>query len=166
MPRSSASKGFSLAEALVAIAIAALLAVVLTRLAMGTRNNAASIQELVNMMGVSESLLAQVAPKEPGTTNGRMGNYSWRIVVTPLKFAAVARYVNEKDSNVDMSPAKGPTVAEKNKVPTVAEKNKEPESREIQWVLYDVIVSVFSPSGRKYIADTIRIGARPKSDDD
>src|SRR5262245_43072189 len=86
--------GFSLPEALIAIGIAAILAVAVTRVATNSRMNAGKIQELVRMLSLNDALVAQIAPKELGVTHGRTGRFSWQIAVTPLKFSATPLRVN------------------------------------------------------------------------
>jgi hypothetical protein len=70
VPRVRRSAGFSLAEALMAFVIAAMLAAALTRFISNTRMNAGEIRELVEMMTLSDSLLEQTSPQEPGITEG------------------------------------------------------------------------------------------------
>jgi hypothetical protein len=96
VPRVHRSAGFSLAEALMALVIAAMLAAALTRFISNTRMNAGEIRELVEMMTLSDSLLEQTSPQEPGITDGRTGRFAWRVVVAPIAFGAVARRVNER----------------------------------------------------------------------
>jgi len=93
-----ATAGFSLTEALVALAIAAFLAAVLTRFMSGTRLNAFKVREEVAMDVLSDSLLERLVARElqPGRTDGRSGSLRWRIDVAPIAYYARARSVAEK----------------------------------------------------------------------
>jgi type II secretory pathway pseudopilin PulG len=159
--RDHRSAGFSLAEALVALAIAAVLAVALTRLVSNTRANAGKIRELVEMMTLSDSLLEQTTSQQPGITQGRTGRFAWRVAIVPMAFNAVARRVNEKVLAVadqHQSKASGSTSDSSSSKPTPA-----PEQAPSK-IPFRVNVLVESPSGRRYAADTIRIGA-PAADE-
>lgn len=160
-PTSGASAGFSIAEALIAIAIAAILAVALTRLASNTRMNARNIQELLNMMNLNEALLTQVTPTAPGTVDGRTGAYSWRAVTVPMNFMAIARRVNDKSSDRNTTQAKTPGFSPVSETPT----EKKPEAQTVIWRPFHVTVSIQSPAGRVYVADTLSIGSVAASKD-
>jgi type II secretory pathway pseudopilin PulG len=151
------SAGFSLAEALVALAIAAMLAVVLTRVISNTRASTGKIRELVEMMTLSDTLLEQTSSQQPGTTQGRSGRFAWRVAVVPMAFNAVARRVNEKvlaAADQHQSRASGSTsTSDSSSKPTPA-----PEQAP-NMIPFRVNVLVESPSGRRYAADTIRIAA-------
>jgi hypothetical protein len=158
--RGRVSAGFSLAEALAAIVIAALLAVVLTRVANNTRMNAGKIQELVSMMGLNGALLAQVAPKELGTTHGRAGMFHWHIDVAPLNFVATARRMNKEPSDSDTSSRTAVGLAD---FSDISAQIKKPEPAvTTKWLPVYVTVVVDSPSGRRYSFDTISIAPEPK----
>jgi type II secretory pathway pseudopilin PulG len=161
--RDHRSAGFSLAEALVALAIAAVLAVALTRLVSNTRANAGKIRELVEMMTLSDSLLEQTTSQQPGITQGRTGRFAWRVAIVPMAFNAVARRVNEKvlavaDQHQSKAPGSTSTSDSSFSKPTPA-----PEQAPNK-IPFRVNVLVESPSGRRYAADTIRIGA-PAADE-
>src|SRR5215469_8321609 len=88
----SASAGFSLTEALVALAIAAFLAAVLTRFVSTTRANALRIRQEVAMDILGDNLLERLGSRElqPGRTDGRNGALRWRIDVAQITFSAHA----------------------------------------------------------------------------
>src|ERR1700728_2121926 len=97
-PRRSGTAGFSLAEALVALAIAAFLVAALTRFVSTTRANALQIREGVAIDMLGESLLERlgVTQVQPGGTNGRTGALFWHIDVAPIVFYAHATSISEK----------------------------------------------------------------------
>jgi Tfp pilus assembly protein PilV len=163
LSRGRVSAGFSLAEALIAIVIAAILAVAVTRLANNTRMNAGKIQELVDTMNLNETLLAQLAPRELGTTHGRTGRFSWHIAVAPLNFTATARRMSKelRDSDAGSKKAVGLAAFSDDS----AQVKKQEPAAAIQWVPVLVTVAVDSASGRGYSIDTISIVPAPKESD-
>ena len=155
------SAGFSLAEALIALAIAAVLAAALTRLASNTRMNAGKLGELVEMMTVSDSLLEQASPRVPGTTSGRTGGFAWRVAVTPVAFGAVAQRVEEKAvATADQPSGKAAGLPPISGGGSRGEPAPTPE-QVVKWIPFRVSVLIESPSGRKYAADTISLGPPP-----
>ena len=162
LSRSQGAAGFSLAESLIAIVIAAILAVALTRLANNTRMNAVKIQELINMKNLDEALLAQVAPKDLGTTQGRAGTFSWQIAVAPLNFTAIARRMNKGLQDGDDKSKKGAGLAAFSD-DSAQIKKQEPVT--ITWSPVYVTVVVGSPTGRRYSVDTISIAPEPNKKD-
>jgi Tfp pilus assembly protein PilV len=160
--RGRASAGFSLAEALIAIVIAAILAVAVTRLANNTRMNAGKTQDLVDTMNLNETLLAQLAPRELGTTHGRTGRFSWHIAVAPLNFNATARRMSKELRDSDAGSKKVGLAAFSD---NSAQAKKQEPAAAIQWMPVLVTVKVDSPSGRGYSVDTISIVPAPKEND-
>ena len=89
--KSSSERGFTLIEALVALAI---IAAVLTSIGMvigttvrGTR----AIDQRLALTGAAETLLAQLPARnllKPGIQNGELAGHQWRIEVAPLNVAA------------------------------------------------------------------------------
>jgi prepilin-type N-terminal cleavage/methylation domain-containing protein len=94
----STSSGFSLIEALIALAIAAFLAAVLTRFVTSTRANALHVRQEVVLDILSDSLLERLGSRElqPGRTDGRNGMLRWYIDVAPITFSAHALSVAEE----------------------------------------------------------------------
>src|SRR5215475_14285103 len=90
--------GFSLAEVLVALAIAAFLAAVLTRFVSSTRMNAFKVREQMAMEILSDSLLERVAAREPqaGRADGRSGDFRWRLEISSIPVYVRAIAVSEK----------------------------------------------------------------------
>src|SRR6516225_514368 len=97
-PKHDPIAGFSLAEALVALVIAALLAAVLTRFASSTRMNALKIREQVTVDILGDSLLEHVSADhlQVGRTDGRIGNLGWRLEVSPISIFVRATSVSER----------------------------------------------------------------------
>jgi len=156
--RAGRSAGFSLVEALTALAIAAMLAAVLTRMVSNTRMSAGKIRELVEMITLGDSLLEQISLQNPGTTSGRSAGFAWRISVSPATFTATARRVNAKGPAANQStPALG-LVADSD---SSHKEQTSASQHTIEWIPFRVNILVESPSGRKYAADTISIGPRP-----
>jgi hypothetical protein len=162
----SRSAGFSLGEVLVALAIAAMMAAMLTRFVGSTRANAARIGEALEMATIGETLLGRVASGQglkPGRTDGRSGDFSWHIEVEPVPFTAVARRVKEESRPPsEKSGADGTrTNFAFESVKPSGLKNPEPKPAATQatkWSTYRVAVAIESPSGRKHVVDTVRIG--------
>ena len=96
--RNSGTAGFSLVEALVALAIAALLAAVLTRFVSGTRANAQNVREEIALELASDDLLEHLAIGKslPGRIDGRSGRLAWHVDIEPIAFSANAEVVSEK----------------------------------------------------------------------
>ena len=143
-PRRSA--GFSLVEVLVALAVAAMMTGILVKFVAGTRSNSARVGEALDMATMAETLLARTLSNhalQPGRTTGRTGPFRWRIEVQPTPFTAVARKMH--------TPAGAGT--------TKPEPDKSSrESIATPWVAYRIAVAIEAPSGRKHVADTVKIG--------
>lgn len=142
--------GFSLAEVLVALAVAAMMAAVLTRYVAGTRFNAAQVRERVELWTIAQSMLDGLSKTiSPGTSEGQIGAYRWHREIAPIASDAVARTEapSAKGGLEDhLRLPGGPRTA----APSTA------------WVLYRIKVQIEAPSGRQYEADTIRI-TRPQT---
>jgi general secretion pathway protein I len=162
-----ARAGFSLVEALVALAIAAALTAVLTRLIVTTRAGAARVGELTEMAALGDTLMARVASSQglrPGRTGGRRGTFAWYIDIAPVPFTALARRISEKrpSAPVAAEQASGPAKA------AAAFGGGDPRPSlpsQAKWAAYRVAVVVQAPSGRTYAVDTIRIGPPPENGD-
>jgi len=159
--RAHRSAGFSLAEALIALAIAAMLAAVLTRMVSNTRMSAGKIRELVEMITLGDSLLEQTPSPSEGTTAGRSGTLAWRISAIPIDFAPVPRRVNVKSADAAQghapSTGMGAGLQNTQNASTAAQPAPPPAA---DWIPYHVVVVIQSPSGRKYESDTISLGPR------
>jgi prepilin-type N-terminal cleavage/methylation domain-containing protein len=160
--RLSGSAGFSLTEALVALAIAAMMAAILTRFVAGTRANAARVAERAEMTVLAETLLARVASSHnvtPGRTSGQSTGFAWRIDITPAPFTAQVLSMSEKPapgSAGAWEPANGQADAKAGSMAALA---SAPLPRAgIHWVSYRVAVAIEAPSGQSYVIDTIRMG--------
>jgi type II secretory pathway pseudopilin PulG len=159
-PRRSSTAGFSLAEALVALAIAALLVAVLTRFVSSTRANALQIREGLALDMLGESLLERLGVQQlqPGTTNGRSGTLFWHIDVAPMVFYAHATSLGEKKRS-PAATAPGPALglaAQTTLAPQTTEMSDKQGPR-IVWNPFHVKAAIRRPSGRTYEIDTIRI---------
>jgi prepilin-type N-terminal cleavage/methylation domain-containing protein len=137
--------GFSLTEVLVALAVAAMMAAVLTRYVAGTRFNAAQVRERLELWTISQSMLDGLTKTlSPGTSSGQIGAYRWRREIAPIASDAVAQTeapsaqggLDDHSRSLGGRRTAGPSIA---------------------WVLYRVKVQIEAPSGRQYAADTIRI---------
>ena len=171
-PRACPTAGFSLVETLVALALAAILAGMLTRFVSGSRLNAWKIREHIAIDVLSDDLIERVAPYQwqVGRTDGRSGTLAWRIDVTPIAFVAHARSVKPKKKNTDAdgNPTSAPgltassesTGDEKNDdEPKFGAKATPPTTVPANnWVPYRVTALVRAPSGRSRLVYTLRIG--------
>ena len=142
--------GFSLAEVLVALAVAAMMAAILTRYVAGTRFNAAQVRERLELWTISQSMLESLDKTlSPGTSFGQNGPYRWRMEIAPAPLTPDAVAQTEAPSGQgpleDILRAVG---------------GQRTAASSTAWVLYRVKVQIEAPSGRQYAADTIRI-SRP-----
>ena len=185
--------GFSLIEALVALAIAAFLAAVLTRFMSGTRANAYLVREEVAMDVLSDGLLERVVARDlqPGRTDGRSGSLRWHVDVAPIAFYARAHSIAEKKPRttqtglpgqagqtsplgqaavVGQTGSAGPA-GQLEQTPGLGSSDKEAQPAAqarpaARWNAYHVTAFINSPSGRSRSIDTLRIAqqqAEPQS---
>jgi prepilin-type N-terminal cleavage/methylation domain-containing protein len=130
--------GFSLTEVLVALAVAAMMAAVLTRHVAGTRFNAAQVRERLEVWTISQSMLDGLNKTlSPGTSSGQIGAYQWHREIAPIAPRVVAQ--------IEAPSAQSALSGRQSAAPSIA------------WVLYRVTMQIEAPSGRQYAADTIRI---------
>ena len=165
------SAGFTLIEVLVALTIAAIMAIAITRFVAGTRWNASRIGEALEMTALSETLLGRVPVGQswsPGRTDGRAGEYAWRVEVTPIGMQAIARIRAKKEEKPDAEKAgdagknrkmlstfeleRSGLADPRKKAPGVVEESMR------KMALYRVAVTILAPSGRRYAMETIRTG--------
>ena len=140
--------GFSLAEVLVALAVAAMMAAILTRYVAGTRFNVAQVHERLELGTISQSMLDGLGETlSPGSSSGQNGPYRWRMEIAPITPDAVAQ--------TEAPSGQGPL---EDILRAVGGQRTAASST--AWVLYRVKVQIEAPSGRQYAADTIRI-SRP-----
>jgi prepilin-type N-terminal cleavage/methylation domain-containing protein len=178
--RSKGSRaGFTLAEALVALVVAALLAAALTRFIATTRLSAYKLREQVVMDLVSDGLVERAAPNrwQAGQWNGRSGDLDWRMTAAPIAFSATARSLRQRMKITDANPA--PSEGASGSAATFTKSaglNKsapsplmdgadraqpratQASSPKIIWDLYRVTSVVHARSGRNYAGETVRIG--------
>jgi prepilin-type N-terminal cleavage/methylation domain-containing protein len=159
----SRTSGFSLAEVLVALAIAAMVAAMLVRFVGSTRVNAARVGEALEATMMAETLLARIASGQDlqrGRTDGRTGDFLWRIEIQPIAFTAVARRVHERSSAApaEADAGRAATSATGRSTRQFAENAGLEAGPAINWTPYRVVVAVVAPSGRKHVADTVRLG--------
>jgi type II secretory pathway pseudopilin PulG len=152
--RGKHSEGFSLVEALLALGIAAMLASALTHAISNSRMNAGMVREQVEMMTLGDSLLEQGSWQNPEPSYGRGAGFAWRMTAAPIDFTAVAERMNVpatapseiRTTSIKASSGNEPVVAPK---------------KAASWVPFHVSVVVESPSGRKYVTDSITLGLVP-----
>jgi prepilin-type N-terminal cleavage/methylation domain-containing protein len=137
----SSAGGFSLAEVLVALAVAAMMTAILTRFVAGTRAGAVNVAEATEMAVLGETLLARVASRDlqAGYSEEWHGGFAARIEITPILFEVRALRMNEKT---------GATPASR------ADRSDDPGN----WRAYRIAVVIRAPSGRSYAVDTVKIG--------
>jgi hypothetical protein len=157
--------GFSLAEALVALAIAALLVAVLTRFVSGTRANAMKIHDEIALEFASNSLLEHfVAPATvPARMDGRSGSFAWRVDVAPIAFSISPEVVSKEKPAGDQPKGLGSAAASNDLTPydvgygLASQTNQANAKPKLVWTPYHVTAVVNASSGRNYAIDTIRI---------
>jgi prepilin-type N-terminal cleavage/methylation domain-containing protein len=155
----SATAGFSLVEALVALAIAALLAAVLTRFVSGTRINALKIREQLAIDTLSDNLLEQVGARElePGRTDGRIGVLQWRLQISPVPVYARAISISEKKSNPsDIRQSSATPLSTISNEANTQPATPQPKSL-TTWKVYRLAGVISAPSGRSHAIETIKI---------
>jgi prepilin-type N-terminal cleavage/methylation domain-containing protein len=158
--RPDRSAGFTLGEVLVALAVAAMLATVLTRFVATTRMNALKVRELVEIGTLSDSLLERLSSQElrVARTDGRNTGFTWHMVVSPLAFSAIARKVNEKSTRV-ADTGQGKHVGLTPVSSSSGDELKPVQAQSaVNLIPYHVSLVIEARSGRRYAADTIRIG--------
>jgi Tfp pilus assembly protein PilV len=145
--------GFSLAEALVALVVAAMLATTITKFVISTRNNAVRVREAVEMSALSDSLLANIQPENlnPGTSSGRKGPFAWHIDVTAISYTAFGLRMNE--NKVAQTGLTGAANTEP------AGSNTPAGTHQVIYngVPFHIALVISAPSGRKYRVDTMRM---------
>lgn len=156
----SRTAGFSLAEVLVALAIAAMMTAMLTRFVAGTRMGAVKVAESTEMAALGETLLARIASSQhlrPGQTDGRAGGFSWRIDIAPLAFEARALAVSEAPAtNGDALPASG--FGDASRPDAAAGTATAMASMRRSWAAYRVAVLIRAPSGHSHAIETVMLG--------
>ena len=161
------SAGFSLAEVLVALAIAAMMTAVLVRFIAGTRVHAARVSEALEMGAVADTLLSRVTSGRdlrPGRTDGRAGSFAWRIDIQPIAFRPIPRRLQKRQQSVADADAPRDAKTRAAGKPMNADA-EESQSRTPagNWFAYRVSVAVEAPSGRKHVADSVRVGPSPEA---
>jgi prepilin-type N-terminal cleavage/methylation domain-containing protein len=158
-------RGFSLVEALVALAIAALLTAAVARLVATTRVNAAGIGELTEMSALADTVMARAASSQnlrPGRTDGRRGAFSWHMDIAPVPFTALARRISDKKAE-EAAGAKEPGAPGKTPAASGGGDTRAPAAPPVAWIAYRVAVVIEAPSGRRYAVDTLRTGPQPQA---
>jgi hypothetical protein len=144
---------------MVALAIAALLAAVLTRFVSATRMNALKVREQVAIDILSDSLLERVGARElePGRTDGRIGMLQWRLEISPVPVYARAISIRKKKSNPS-------DIRQSSVTPLSAisnEANEQPATPQPKplttWKVYRLAGVISAPSGRSHAIETIKI---------
>jgi Prokaryotic N-terminal methylation motif len=164
--RKGRTAGFSLAEALVALVIAALLVAVLTRFVSGTRANATKIHDEIALELASDSLLEHfVAPTTvPSRMDGRSGSFTWRIDVAPIVFTVNPEVISKPVVAAgDQAKGLGSAATSEALSPydigygAASQTNQANAKPKLVWTPYHVTAVVNASSGRNYAIDTIRI---------
>jgi general secretion pathway protein I len=101
---SDGTAGFTLIEALVALAIIAVVLASIGTVIATTVKATRSIDQHLALTGAAETLLAELPARnllKPGRQSGELAGYSWRIDVAPMNLAAPE--VQEKNRFVPLS---------------------------------------------------------------
>jgi prepilin-type N-terminal cleavage/methylation domain-containing protein len=175
-PGTSKSAGFSMLEALIALAIAAILSIAATRGLATTRQNASKLREQLTLDAVADNLVNRAAEHtlEEGRTTGRTGILDWHLEVAPITADARVLYskANKQDdakgsqgdvthSGPDASTAALVThTLSSQPVPQAGQDGPEaaPKKSATVWQTFRVAVAVVARSGRRVEIDAIRIG--------
>jgi type II secretory pathway pseudopilin PulG len=160
--RISLRAGFSLPEALVALAVATLMVAVLARFVVEVRTNAREVRQQVFMDILGTELLERYSGSDlkPGRIDGRSGPLAWQIHVTPITYSARAQSLSQEPmrSAPPPPPPSGFSLARN------ASPDAKPQPKTI-WNPYHVTVTIVSPSGRRYAIDTVRIAKQTIEED-
>jgi prepilin-type N-terminal cleavage/methylation domain-containing protein len=155
--------GFTLAEVLVALAIASMLSVMLVRFAVSTRMNAGRVAEALQMATITEAVLERTFAEtnlQPGRTDGRSGNFAWHREVVLAKFTTAALRLQEAgtfargEKKESKSRFMGTERAPVQLNTEDSRSNAEPAR---PWAAYRVVITVEAPSGRKHVADAVTL---------
>ena len=134
-------RGFVLIEVLIAVAVAGVVLVPLSRAFVSTWFGISTVREEAETMLIARTLISAVTPREKAseiTQQGSIGRYNWALEVRKAPITAAIP-----------APTAKPTAA-----PTAANENPFP------WTLYRVGVVVTAPNGRRTSVETSRL-SRP-----
>jgi prepilin-type N-terminal cleavage/methylation domain-containing protein len=129
--RRTTSRGFVLIEVLVAVAVAAVLLVALSRAFVSTWMGISTVREEAETMLIARALIGSVTPRDNATElsqQGSIGRYNWALEVKKAPMAA----------------------------PAAGAESETP----FRWTLYRAGVVVTAPSGRRTSLETSRL-SRP-----
>jgi hypothetical protein len=156
-------------EALIALAIAAILSVAATRGLSTTRLNASRLREQLTIDAVADNLINRSAERklEDGQDSGHIGNLGWRLDVAPI--AANARVLYSKaDKQNETKGSQGDAMRNAPDAALVTHTLSSPPAEQAGagvpkkpatiWQAYRVAVVVVAPSGHRLEVDTLRIG--------
>lgn len=153
--RNAGSRGFVLLEALVAVAVAALLMGLLLRSFSLTWSSVRLVREDAEAMLVGRSLMAEHGARErlaAGRDSGNMGGYAWTLeiaqVPTPPAGGADAQTPQPAAAKVQ---AGGSGSADQ---PGQAAQERAARN----WTLYDLNLELVTPTGRRLTLETFRLG--------
>lgn len=131
MVRRKHNRGFVLIEVLVAVAVAAVLLVALSRSFMTTWSGISMVREEAEAMLIARTLISAVTPRDNAaeiSQQGSTGRYSWALEVKKAPVVAAAAAANSETP--------------------------------FAWTLYRVGVVVTAPTGRRTSLETSRL-SRP-----
>jgi type II secretory pathway pseudopilin PulG len=155
MDRPAAARGFVLLEALVAVAIAALLMELLLQSFSRTWSNVRLVREDAEAMLAGRRLMTEHGAREglsAGEHSGTMGGYGWTLQIAQLPTPAAQASGETKQPGPEQ-PA-GATAR-----PSDETRQTGQERAPRAWKLYDLKLELVTPTGRRLALETFRLGA-------
>ena len=175
--RPAGSPGFMMIEALVAIAVAAVLLAVLMQGFSSVWRGIGHVREETEAMLVARAVIEATAPRlnlAPGAHEGVTGRYAWTVNVLDTQRQMIAEAPSQQSQPASGSGSGGSSQTQQRPQPTGSgtqtqgrenEKEQDEEQKGTTneggpWTLYRIAVAVRAPSGRSTILETYRL-SRP-----
>ena len=159
--RRTGSRGFVLLEALVAVAVAALLMGLLLQSFSQTWSSVRLVREDAEAMLVGRSLMTDRGAREKlaiGRDSGNMGGYAWTLHIVQLPTPpAQSPAAQTRQAGPDQAPDGNVQAAQSGQTNQSGQAGQEPAPRD--WKLYDLKLELVTPTGRRLNLETFRLGA-------
>src|SRR5262249_40600931 len=124
-----------------------------------TRYNASRIGELIDMMTLSDNLLAQMSSERIQTAriDGHKGKFTWHFEIKPATYSVNVIQYSQNAQPDQPKDGKNPNDASQSeRLGFRIDRNIDEATK--KWTGYRIMIVVHAPSGRKYAAETFRVG--------
>lgn len=167
--RASSSRGFTLIEVLIALAIASVLVPAITRLVGNTRSGAVAVVANVHAMRIAQAMLDRFAddPKvATGRYSGKEEGYHWQVDVQSTPYtvrtivSAPPKEAAPEQKGADTG-AKADTNAPRMELGKVGEPASRKPAPKTDWTLVRITAVVQSPTRRSAVLETVRLRQGP-----